>query len=295
MRLPALILPALFLLSIPAPLLAKSKEKKPLCGEIQYPAKGNVNSQEGTFEAWIRLGMPPDKFNSGGKSARRMLVPFSILGRTPKKGKKSGPKEPGKLIFKFSDYKGKFGLRTVLDGDIVSKVAVRSSKFPWTDDKWYHIALTWKHEGSQYHLVVYVNGAECRSTDFKTSPFSISSSDYIRIGKIETNDDDTPADSGGIGSIDSFRISKTARTAAEIADAYKNGFKIDDKTLILEKFDKVKAKKSKLRRSNFAKGKHPETGATTPEKGPEGKLRGVHKLTDGRDGGKSMKFFILAP
>ena len=68
-------------------LTAIAVQAGPICGDIQYPLKGNINWEQGSIEMWFRMDVDPNNHTIMGSSGRTVMSLFSAmpLGKDTKK------------------------------------------------------------------------------------------------------------------------------------------------------------------------------------------------------------------
>lgn len=183
-------------------------------GNMEYPMKGNMNLDEGTFELWVKPGFDFAKRLS--KDKYKCLVALGTL-----------PCDHGNLImYSFSGGMAKnnvlWWMRPVTKG-----MKWASSPAIWKKDEWHHIAFAWKGKEN----ILYIDG-ELVSTvtqqktlrealgDISDNPF-IFGCPNMRNSQI---------------TIDDFRLSSVARERNDLG-FYKGKLYPDEHTVILDGFD----------------------------------------------------------
>lgn len=173
-------------------------------GFLRFPVEGAIDPLEGTVEFWMR----PD-WNGSEKKPRV----FFVVGNNFNNG-----------LLAMID--GANNVRLIEWGDdpatppveLNVERGVGLSGNDWKAGEWKHLALTWK--GAQHELALYLNG---RLVSAATNAVTISkfSGDVLTIGA------DANGNAGAEATFDEFRISRRARTAAEIAADYNAALGID--------------------------------------------------------------------
>ncbi len=281
-------------------LTVNGDEPRFYCGELRYEAKKHIRMQEGTFECWFKLGMPPADFHIGDGSSRRMLV-FLSLTFAPTKNTKDR-ELPDFLTLKYANLREKNGLKVVVNDTLVKKMTLDQEELNWEADTWYHLAFTWKQQHGQWTLQWFINGKLRKTcqTDEPGTFTALPAKTIIRIGRVQSSTKETKFDSGGIGAIDEFRISSRVRSPEEIRQAMTKGMTTDEATLLHETFAKVRISRKKWSRSAFKslmrrKNDLPSNGSTRPEKGDKGEFYGPVRWVDGRKSGDRAVAFFVKP
>ncbi|HPO89478.1 MAG TPA: hypothetical protein PLJ44_00010 [Victivallales bacterium] len=278
------------------------------CGEVRYDAKKNINPEQGTFETWFRLDANPNTF-SIASSSRRMLV-FMLVCDAPDSGNSSSGKGKGKdrksagqeyFNFKYANHKENLAIRTNIADTLIKPLSCHQGKdISLNMNEWHYVALTWKFNGSECCLQIYLDGKLIKSHTEKIDFPTFSDNTIIKIGDAQTDysekDDDGKdknniRNSGGIGAIDCFRISKTVRTPDEIKSAFENGLKEDENTLLFDNFENVLIKKKNWSKNDLLKSQLEESGKSNPTKKVQGIVYGPCEIVKGKFG-KAIKLFI---
>ena len=167
-------------------------------GAIRYEAAGNINPGEGTIEFWIRPDWNGDE---------RTDHSFFQVGDPFNDGLILSIDAANNLRFlTWGDDPTTPDVETDVEQGIASGAA------SWRAGHWHHLAATWSHSSGE--MVFYVDGrAVGRRSDVVQIP-DFASTSFV-IGQRSRGDQ--PA----LAAFEEFRISRRARTAAEIAADYR--------------------------------------------------------------------------
>ncbi|MFX1442992.1 MAG: LamG-like jellyroll fold domain-containing protein [Promethearchaeota archaeon] len=176
---------------------------------ISYPSYDNALPLEGTLEFWIK----PEWDGDDGKE-----YPILSIGQTFQLIKHSGSAIAVALINdNWTEFK-------VVFGPCAS----------WNAGEWHHIALAWEFDKE---LVLYLDGVKQTPETLKGFHFYFEHREPIRIGSSTFN-----RGSNVNASLDEFRMSRIARSEAQIINDYNDGLggiplTVDGNTTILFHFD----------------------------------------------------------
>ena len=166
---------------------------------LQYNAAGNINSGQGSFEAWLKPSFEPQP--GGGDHT---ILQWGSFG--------------GMLIF----VNGGSTLRFIVNRYSANgnfEININYDIQDWNINEWHHIAYTWNSD----KLKLYIDGSKVSESDVNFSIANISDAQF-RIG----------ADAGSKqwhGWMDEIRISDNIRSEEEIARSFLNGLNITSLTL----------------------------------------------------------------
>jgi hypothetical protein len=264
-----------------------SAEDSYTCGELVYPAKKNIDSEQGTFEVWFKfVDTGESVFSIGASSNRPILVFIQVENERDMKSKEQD------VFMRFAEFTD--GSRHSVGAGFYNdnaRLGIDIKQLSLKDD-WNYAAITWTKVNSKtYKLMTYVNGVEFRTSEQEYDVKDIDKDAVIKIGCASSYLGKKEQDSGSIGSIDSFRISNKVRTAAEILESYEKGFKEDKETLLFEDFSTLEqAKKYNL--ASVLKSPQSESGNTdNKNKMKRGTFYGPWKPIEGRNGTKAVELF----
>ncbi|HPN83860.1 MAG TPA: hypothetical protein PK821_00860, partial [Victivallales bacterium] len=216
----------------------KPKNEKPQYGEIVFPRKGSIEYEEGTFEIWFKPTYNTAEAMFGEKTNRNTVYFMSVvpdkraMDRPDNKSNSVSNLPPPTMRINIGHWaEGPGGMNfwsNMVDGrrdpDQGSQQTafheLRSTDFK--KDQWHYIAVTWKKEGENYESEMCIDGVfrkkaivpifEDVNVDFEHMYFIVGSYEDCNIA------------------VDSFRVSKKARTNEEILKSFESGFSSDDAT-----------------------------------------------------------------
>lgn len=258
------------------------------CGQLAFPAKGNIDFDQGTYEVWFKEVNPQKGVYEIGASSNRPVCLFlNVINNKSKNNRKT---EESFMRFGIFTDGNRHSIGTGFLNDnarvgFVTKSAKLSSE-------WNYAAITWQKISKEtYKIIVYLNGEEVRSSEQKYSPFKkiekyaqvyiTRSASYLKKGN----------DSGSIGVIDSFRISKKVRTLTEIKQSFEKGFEADKETLLFDDFSKVVPEKKYNIVKAAAKPNEVSGKTSHKRKSQRGIFSGPFNLVEGRNGTQAVEFF----
>jgi hypothetical protein len=142
----------------------------------------------------------------------------------------------------------------------------------WNEDTWHHLAVTWKRVGAKVRLRISVDGKLRASEEREPQgPIELPEDAVIAVGAHYFN--------SCYATVDGVRISIVERTPEEIAESAKGEMAWDRLTLLLDRFESVKA--------SGRRG-----AVTTTEKGDAGAVLGTYEIVDGKFG-KAVKLHAV--
>ncbi len=245
-------------------------------GMILFPAKDNINFDEGTFELWFCLNYSFEQDMLKGGSSISPMSFFKILDPTGNKlaaetessSKKSSKSKNSRSSSSSSDnvIEGvplgasmsqhrnshlfrygslAFGVkRKVWNGEkfvhVISGggLSAPSKKLGWKKGEWHYMALTWKKlDDGGYLASLTFDDGKTQKQSFLPNPKVKEENAYDNIIAVGSTQQ-------AWGSINCFRISNKIRTAEEMKESYANGLKKDDATLLLQDGSSIKSLKS---------------------------------------------------
>ena len=259
-----------------------------VCGELVFPARGNIEIEQGTYEVWFKEVNPNEGVYEIGAASNRALCQFlNVVNSDSKSSRKT---EESFLRFCiFTD-----GNRHSIGAGFMSEnsrvgYATKSAKL---SPDWNYAAISWEKTSKEtYKITSYLNGEEMRTSEQKYPPLK----KFERHAKIYITRSASylgrKNDSGSIGVIDSFRISKRLRMVAEIKQSFEKGFTEDKDTLLFDDFSKVIPEK-KFNIAKAAEKPSELSGKTSHKrKSQRGLFYGPYKLVEGRSGTQAVEFF----
>lgn len=259
-----------------------------ICGELVFPARGNIEIEQGTYEVWFQEVNPAAGVYEIGAASNRAICQFlSVVNSDSKSSRKAEESFLRFCIFTDGN-RHSIGAGFMSDNSRVG-YATKSAKL---SPDWNYAAITWEKTSKEnYKITSYLNGEEMRSTEQKYSPLK----KFERHAKIYITRSASylgrKNDSGSIGVIDSFRLSKTVRTLPEIKQSFEKGFVEDKQTSLFDDFSKLIPE----RKYNIVKAaeKPSELSGKTSHKrkSQRGLLYGPYKLVEGRNGTQAVEFF----
>jgi len=232
---------------------------------IEYPADGNIELKEGTFELWFKIGFDPDR-----QPTIKWFSPMTYLFV----GK---PKEMTAINLQ-SQYsyreKLKKGNGTISGVMFKSIAGVLYEKLKdWKKGTWHLLAFTWKNEGTKCLVEIFVDGisrAKCEGETIEI--LALEDDSVIQIGSYFFN--------SCYATVDAMRISMVARTPEELQKSFTEGLIRDRFTLLLDNFDKIVVDKNK------------DSVTTITAEGQEGRIIGAYRVVDGKFG-KALQLHVV--
>ncbi|MCM8768770.1 MAG: LamG domain-containing protein [Candidatus Omnitrophica bacterium] len=193
-------------------------------GRIIYPAKGNINLDEGTVEAWVRLDFEPQQTSQEYK----VLLPLFQF---------TDPEAKVNIVIAYSCPAGSQAC-WYLSLDSGGEKLLRLSALPrgWQKGEWHQIALTWKANQAK----LYLDGklvSEAKSNQ----PFK----GEVKSGEIFIGDRWTSDKVKTEAVIDELRISNVERKVEELG--FSGRLKPDPFTLLLEDFEQLAGEGQEIR------------------------------------------------
>lgn len=174
---------------------------------ITYPAEGNINLQEGTFEAWVRPKFNPQPDIASDDPSRghlnRNLLDVTIPGDS----------NIG-LYWNIDDR----GMRAYYKQGSEYPL-ILGARVPWKADEWHHVALTWGDKTR-----IFIDGKKVAERDHKGTIDADVSHATISLGKTPSEFD-----------IDEVRISDIARESFDLSEIRAE----DEHTLLLDRMDAI--------------------------------------------------------
>jgi len=252
-------------------------------GEIVFPREGSIDYNEGTFEIWFKLAYNIEDPMVEDKSFR---VPVKFLSfhrknddKYSKEKDKKGPpyklinhvdNEEAPTITIYIEHREAGGGvivcasnlidRKILDRKVPQIYAVKGLTFK--ADEWHFIALSWKKVGEQYECNMRIDGESLPTITASACNISDMSPEgaIIKIGSTEDS----------LFAVNSFRISKTARTEEQLKNSFEKGLSADSDTLLFQNGESL----AKLKKSE----------KLTADVDKKGQIFGANKFIDGKFG-----------
>jgi len=233
---------------------------------IEYPADGNIDLKEGTFELWFKIGFDPDR-----QPAITWFSPMTYLF--------VGKQKEMTVINLQSQYSYKRKLKKGV-GNIsgvmfksVSGVLYEKLK-DWKKGTWHLLAFTWKNEGTKCLVEIFVDGISQAKYDGETiDVLALEDDSVIQIGSFFFN--------SCYATVDAMRISMVARTPEELKRSFTEGLIRDRFTLLLDNFDKI-----------VVDERDQNSVTTITAEGKEGRIIGAYRVVDGKFG-KALKLHVV--
>jgi len=268
----------------------KIKAGKPQYGEIVFPRKGSIDFDEGTYEIWFKPTYTTSESMFGADTKRSTIVFMSAEVDEKFKRKNSGKDKSASEQVVFSNLKLTMGHHAAGPGQLNfwsnlfdarknkekgSQVqAAHELRNPdFQKDRWYYLAITWKHSGEEYECGIYIDDTyrKFKNVTACSDDKRVVDEMFLVIGSAEDCN----------MAVDSFRVSNRVRTDEEITKSFESGLSQDDATLIFHNGE------------SFAKMKKVSERTDPLKCSPKGEILGASKMVDGKFG-KAILLNVLA-
>lgn len=274
-------------------------------GQILFPAKGNINIDQGTIEVWgcIDYFLGKTVLNKE-KSFTPPMYFFNIVDKSSNhlsSYAKQKKLDISSMLFSLSIYSAQYQDKDLflarssafMNKNKKTKKLTNDNfsitypeKFDWKPGAWHYIALCWQRtKDGGFKAKFYIDGKIEKEKTFEPNPYLVTDKIndlLISVGNFHLSR----------GSVNQFRISRRERTLEEIKGSFAEGLKKDPDTLLY--FDANDLRKMKKVRVSFRKADNGEIQPFISGKkslsNKKGTAVGKLKTVPGKFG-KAIKFF----